>query len=215
MSATYQSQPELRLYLPIAFYLDALAEHFVQGRYLKLHVALEAFAFWISKKMPEEPPLIAVAAKWREWLTEQKERLRGLAGHGQFDALWSSLSGMPGSPRSSRLVKRVFKAFRDGRTIILTPEMKDELYDRNLIVHTAEMFAEGVKPSNVEQYIEKIELVRTLLVALISLVVDYQGEILGWKRERHQPLQTAPADWWSVSDVTRNAARLRYVVKDE
>jgi hypothetical protein len=96
---------------------------------------------------------------------------------------------------------------------LLVVGVEDELYDRNLIVHTAEMFAEGVKPSNVEQYIEKIELVRTLLVALISLVVDYQGEILGWKRER--PLQSAPADWWPVSDDARNAARLRYVVKDE
>jgi hypothetical protein len=211
VSAAYRNRPELRLYIPVAFYVDALAEHFVQGRYLKLHVALESFAYWVSKVMPPDVPLVADDEKWSAWVAGQRDALRELAGQDQQDALYSMVAGISKSPRTSRLVKRVFATFRSDRSISMTCEMKDELVDRNLIVHTAEMLRDGIKPAGVDLYLDKIAFVRSLLVGLVGLVADYQGAIVGWQRERGRDYNAAPASWWPVSDEASEAARVRFV----
>ncbi len=208
ISTAYRKRPELRLYIALSFYLDSLAGHHVEGRYLDLHVALEALAFWFLRAEGiEEPPLV-VKDKWKPWLKENKATIRSLATAGLEDALYSKVTSLP-KRSSGRVVEAAFKHF--GLTI--SPEMSKELAGRNDIVHTAIMFSD--RPEDVEEYRERIAIVRTMLVALLARIVGYDGAILGWTREPRRPYNEADASWWTVTDSTREVALVRYLIESE
>ena len=59
---------------------------------------------------------------------------------------------------------------------------------RGLIVHAAIMFKES--QADVDAYLRKNAIVRTMLVALVAKVVGYQGAIIGWTTGRATPTRS-------------------------
>ena len=202
ISRAYRERPNLRLHIALSFYLDGLASFHVEGRYLLQHVGLEAFAHWLLKEQEgaDEPALVD-KPKWKAWLKENKDTIRGLAVPGSEETLYSKVTSIPARRASSMVVEAAFQRF----ALAVVPEMADELENgRNVVVHTAVMFEE--RREDVNDYLMRIAIVRTMLTALLAKVVGYQGAILGWGREYRRPYSEADTSWWTVDPAAREAA---------
>lgn len=211
ISRTYRARPELRLYIALSYFLDSLTGFHVENRYLVLHVALEAFAFWfLGGETGAEQPLVD-KPKWRAWLKERRAEIEALAVPGQADSLFSKVTSIPRRRASSRVVQDAFA--KPGIDLTMTEEMDRELDEegRGRIVHAAIMFEES--QADVDAYLRRIALVRTMLVALVARIVGYKGAILGWTREPGRPYSEADPSWWSVDDAARAEALKRYIVE--
>ncbi len=213
ISNTYRQRPELRLHIPLAFYLDAFASHHVEGRYLHLHVALEAFAYWLLEQQPKdlEVPLVD-KVKWRAWLKANEGAIKGVATPGMEATLFNNITSVPARRASSRVVQDAFAL--EAINLTVTPEMAVELDDegRGKIVHTAVMFEES--QAEVDAYLDRIALVRTMLVGLIARVVGYDGAIAGWTHQPQRAHDEADPTWWPVSEATHQRALVRYLVTE-
>ncbi|WP_437276067.1 hypothetical protein WME90_33135 [Sorangium sp. So ce375] len=208
ISDTYHSRPELRLYIALTFYLDGLASYHVEGEYMTLHVALEAFAFWLLNQDPEAERPLVDKSKWREWLRENKDKIKALASPGFGETLYSKITSIPARRAASRVVEDAFQLMK----IDITAEMASELDDgRGTIVHTALMFQESQE--NVESYTSRIAVVRTMLVALIARAVGYRGAILGWTKKPGRPYDEPATTWWPIDDEARADARQRFMIE--
>jgi hypothetical protein len=209
LSADYQTRPELRFYVALTFYLDALAAFHVEGRYLAFHVALESFAYRVLQASSVAQGPLVDRAKWRAWLAESKERIQSLAAPGQAETLFSKITSIPARRAASRVVEDAFLTFG----VPITPEMALELEEgRGRIVHTASMFDQ--RQEDVDAYLSRIAVVRTMLVALVAKVVGYQGAILGWTKEDGRPYDEADPAWWTVDDEAKRAASVHFVIGD-
>ena len=214
ISNTYRQRPELRLHIPLAFYLDALASHHVEGRYLYLHVALEAFAYWLLEQKVTEPTVPLVdKVKWKAWLKANEAAIKGVASPGMEATLFNKITSVPARRASSRVVQDAFALEQIKLTV--TPEMAVELDDegRGKIVHTAVRFEES--QVEIDAYLARIALVRTILVGLIARVVEYDGAIAGWTHQPQRDYDEADPTWWPVSEATRQRALVRYRVADD
>lgn len=210
ISRAYRARPQLRLYIALSYFLDSLAGFHVENRYLVLHVALEAFAFWfLGGETGAEQPLVD-KPKWKAWLKERRAEIEALAVPGQENSLFGKVTSIPKRRASSRVVQDAFA--KPGIELELTEEMQSELDEegRGRIVHAAIMFEES--QADVDAYLRRIALVRTMLVALVARIVGYKGAILGWSREPGRPYSEPDASWWSVDDAAREAALKRYSV---
>jgi hypothetical protein len=209
VSAAYRSRPELRFYVALTFYLDAIATYHVEARYLALHVALESFAYWLLQaNAPEERPLVD-RAKWRAWLAANKESIKSLAAPDQGETLFAKITSIPARRAASRVVEDAFAHCR----VALAAEMAAELEEgRGRIVHTASMFEQ--RQAQLQAYLTPIAVVRSMLVALVSRAAGYEGAILGWTREDGRPFDSADAVWWPVNDDARLDALRRFQVRE-
>jgi|GEM_PF-3195997 len=201
ISKKYREAPNLRLHIVLSFYLDGLASFHVEGRYLVQHVGLEAFAYWLLKANGDDKPTLVDKTKWAAWLRENRDTIRSLAAPGFANDLYSKVSSIPARPASSGVVERAFQRY----SLALHQEMAEELKKgRNVVVHTAVMFEE--RRDDVNDYMRRIAIVRTMLTALLAKVVGYQGAILGWERDYRHPYKEVDASWWAVDPLAREAA---------
>jgi hypothetical protein len=201
ISKTYRERPDLRLHIALSFYLDGLASFHVEGRYLVQHVGLEAFAYWLLKADGDDAPALVDKARWSAWLKESKDTIRSLAAPGFAETLYSKVTSIPARRASSMVVEVAFQRYG----LSVHAEMAEELENgRNTVVHTAVMFEE--RREDVNDYLRRIAIVRTMLTALVAKVVGYQGAILGWERDYRRPYKEADASWWAVNPVAREAA---------
>lgn len=94
----------------------------------------------------------------------------------------------------------------------MTEDMAAELDEegRGLIVHAAIMFKES--QADVDAYLRKNAIVRTMLVALVAKVVGYQGAIIGWNHRPGHAYEEPDTSWWPVDQAVRTAARRMYLV---
>jgi hypothetical protein len=207
ISRTYRERPKLRLYIALSHYLDALASAHVENRYLVLHVALEAFSYWLlgGNDRPEAP--LVDKSRWRAWLKARADEITALAAPGLGTALLNRIRSIPKRAASSRVVEDAFTSVG----LTLTDEMVAELDEdgRGRIVHAAIMFEESM--ADVDRYLRRIALVRTMLVALVARVVGYDGRILGWERSPGRPYDAPDPTWWPVGEQARLAARRIYL----
>ena len=208
ISRTYRERPELRLYIALSYYLDALASSHVENTYLVLHVALEGFAYWLlgGDDRPE-PPLVD-KPKWRSWLDQHADEIKGLAATGRGDTLLNRIRSVPKRASSSRVVQDAFASV--GLTV--TEEMAGELDEegRGLIVHAAIMFKES--QADVDAYLRKNAIVRTMLIALVARVVGFKGAIIGWAHPPGHGYVEPDRHWWPVDEAVQAESRRMYVV---
>src|SRR5262249_37633011 len=131
ISRTYRERPNLRLHIALSFYLDGLASFHVEGRYLVLHVGLEAFAYWLFKDPGVDEPALVEKPRWAAWLKENKAAIRSLATPGFENVLYSKITSVPARRASSMVVEVAFQ--QHGLSVL--PEMAQELEDgRNVVV---------------------------------------------------------------------------------
>jgi hypothetical protein len=79
-----------------------------------------------------------------------------------------------------------------------------------LIIHAAIMFKES--QADVDAYLRKNAIVRTMLVALVARVVGYKGAIVGWNHPPGHAYSEPDPAWWPVDQAVRAAAQRVYVV---
>lgn len=207
VSQAYRSKPELRLYVPLGLYLDALVDH-LDGSYLKLHVALEAFSLNLLKQIPEEKTVIVKEWKdWSRWVNENRERIESFAIEKFRNSLVEKVRNV------ARLASgRVVPTALGRLGIEVTEAMKEELEGRDIVAHTALMSIADDR--DYERDLERIALVRTMLVALVARSVGYQGPIVGWTRDSNRRYEPADSTWWQFEDDDLVDARTVYIVDD-
>ena len=204
ISETYRQKPELRLYIPLGYFVDALTDH-LDGAYLKIQVALEAFAASVLGIGKDENAVIVKDwGAWTAWVKSQREEIRAFAVDGREETLFSKVM-YAGKFASGRVVRDAFEMFG----VKISKEMKDELLGRNLAAHSALMTT--TEDRDYEQDLRRIALVRTMIVALLARVVGYQGPIIGWTRDQNGQFEVAPSDWWQFQEDDRAEADRVYI----
>jgi hypothetical protein len=205
VSAAWLANTDSRPAYFMAFdsYLDAMSLH-VDADYLRLQVALEAFAYWIPNSSGrEERTVVKDKADWKKWVKAHADEIKGFAVDGLEDSLYGKVV------EAYRLAsRRVVPSACEERGIVLTPQMLAELENRDIVVHQGFMAGRG-PPTGSE--LEHIALVRTLLVALIAKTVGYAGAINGWTVGRMGYSEEPPNDWWSIHENERRRAVATFV----
>jgi hypothetical protein len=164
------TKPDLRLEIPLCYYVESLEDH-LDGAYLKLQVALEALADRLIKQTPMPPLLVKNARAWEEYA----ELIRPTAAkHARSRSDARILMNKLRSAMQRPSTKKVEEAFRQRRVALLPEEMK-ALAARNRVAHAALM--SDPEGRNVERDRDCVNLVRTLLVRLISLAIGYRDVI--------------------------------------
>jgi hypothetical protein len=215
-------EKNLRLYIPLSGYVESMAEAHVEGRCLRLHVALEGLAFWVCKvkaTKKEREVAEALGTRWDSWVTEHEPEIRKIV---RGPALEKQPPEQEDEDEAANVVvAKVRSAIMPASTqsvpaayaeygVALPGKMKRRLSKvRGKLVHMAVIFEE--QQDDIDAYLEPIALVRTLLVGLLAKVVGYEGEIVGWEKQRHRDYQTAPSSWWPTSDSCRAEAMINYV----
>jgi hypothetical protein len=193
-----------RFSLACQMYTDALLNN-LDTDYLKLQVALEAFAFWTlkqtekSRRKQNSIRIVKDQGAWEKWITELSPAIREHAEAGFEDRLVAQVK----SALFLGAGDIVPQAFRS-QGLELTEELQKELKARNVVVHQGLIAPKGY---DIKRELRRIRLVRTMLVALVAKACGYAGAINGWTLDDNQvPLE--PDDgWWKVGEEERKAAQ--------
>ncbi|NOY93746.1 MAG: hypothetical protein GXP55_21385 [Deltaproteobacteria bacterium] len=163
-------------------YHDAADEH-IEGAYLKLQVALEAFCFRSGKAGLPSLENRADPKAWKGWVEEHADRIRELA-RTEEDAK-TLLSVVKGAyhASSSRRVERFFEL----HGIALPAEATAAIRGRDRIVH---QYTLGPRSRNSERELARIGISQALIVAALALFIGYHGPIANGRDMNSSP------DWW-------------------
>lgn len=206
MSRAMVSKQEARSAYAMAInsYLDAMTNH-VDADYLRLQVALEAFAFWsLRLTHAEERMVVKSKEDWKRWVKANADAIRSLASEGFAESLYNKVMGVY-RLSSGRVVPSAFLAFE----VLLTPEMTIELEGRDVIVHQGIMASDDFDPAVVRH---RVGIIRTLLVALIAKTVGYGGAINGWEVGQ-LGYSMEPHAWWTILEEDRLQALQTHVAE--
>lgn len=189
-------------YLALKSYLDAMTLH-VDADYLRLHIALEAFAYWVLRTNGQsEQTVVKSKSEWKKWVKQHEPAIRALATSGFEDMLYNGVLGAYRHP-SGRVVANAFLNYGTP----LSPEMTAELTERGTIVHQGLMSPQGY---DADRELRRIAIVRTMLVALLARVSGYGGSINGWDTG-DQGYSLEPVDWWRASAADQELARQTFL----
>lgn len=180
-------------------YLDSVDEGTLDGKYLVLQVALEALCRYDEPSMPD---LASDRAAWLSWVKAHEEEI------GAFSA----------NPADARiLVEHVRQAFQrhqsndavqsyfDKLGLSLPDDLRAEINGRHQAVHRLLMNAvEDDERRDFDRDIDRIVMIRTLLIAALAARTGYTGPLLGWDRHRE-----ARPSWWKATG-DESEARRRY-----
>lgn len=206
-SATMSAKPKARTAFWIALdaYLDGMGQH-LDADYLRLHVGLEAFAYWLLRLANEEEPMVVRdKVAWKNWVKENSVAIRALAAKGSEESLFQKVMTLY-RLASGRVVPNAFQA----HDLPLSDELKRELEGRDDVVHQGLMAPEG---NEGDRDLQRIAMVRTMLVALIARAAGYRGAINGWDvGKAGYPL--VPTEWWVVDGTDRLLAHQKYLADD-
>lgn len=227
ISQAWRDEPTSHTAYRIAMgaYLDSMRKH-LDSDYMKLQIALEAFAKWLLSKNPQNARMnVKDESEWKKWVNDHSDEIKSHAETGRENALINkliSVSKQSSSERaSSERVPVIFRHYG----LVLRPEMEEELIGRNKIVHESLMSPEGY---DVDRDLRRVALVRSMLVGLLAKAVDYAGAINGWELEewgklgkmgerklirRGNPAEP-PSDWWAIDDAARQHAQKTYIAEE-
>lgn len=177
-------------------YLDSVSDSTIDSRYLKLHVALEAFAKALLKKEETKkiPPrrLVRDADAWVAWVKSHRADLKGMvedAAHADvFINKVMSAMNLPSSGVVADALGRLHPP------LVVDEAVLDELDKRNIPAHHFSMNKPDVD-YDVDRDVERIDILRSLLVALIARASGYDGAISGWVTGKAGGWKPQP-NWW-------------------
>lgn len=206
VSAMLTARPDTRtpIWMALDSYLDSMGQH-LDADYLRLHVGLEALAYWwLRLNNEDERMVVKDKTAWKRWVKENSGSIRALAAEGFEESLVNKVMGVY-RLSSGRVVPSAFLA----HGLPLPEELSKELEERDVVVHQGLMAPEGY---DADRDFRRIAMVRTLLVALICKAVGYNGAINGWERGR-AGYALEPTSWWSVNENDRKLAHRVYVAE--
>jgi hypothetical protein len=206
LSRGLANQPDL-LFTPLAYYVSSIGR-FIDNEFLDLQVALEGFASKMLETPGEDSWAVKDRSAWLDWVDAQSSVLAEHAVAGTEQSLVARMKGL-GRKATSSAVRDAFRQ----HGVELLPQQKKVVSDRNVIAHTALMNKDGKYEFFREM--QRIAIVRSLLVALVSLAIGYRGQIRGWNTPQRDDSEAATADWWSVADEDQDAAMSWFIAGNE
>ncbi len=205
--------PELPWELPWGMacnaYLDSISDATIDGRYLKSHVGLEAFAkaLLTQKKKGEPRRLVRSGDAWVRWVRGHEPELRAMsvdpAKAGTFVDKVISAMNLPSSGVVADALSRLEPPLVVDETVL------DELGKRSIPVHHGSMNKPGVD-YEVDRDVQRINILRSLFVALIARASGYDGAIAGWVTGSAAGWKPQPGWWPAPSLATLEEARAGY-----
>jgi hypothetical protein len=196
-------EPKMRLATNVALetYLAAMTGN-LDADYLRLHVGLEAFAYWLMKCDETEDSIIVKDKKsWKAWVKDNEQVIRSHARTGYEESLLNKIRGVY-RLATSRVVPSAFLS----RRVSLTEDMLSELEHRDTVVHQGLMSPDAFDGKR--EY-RRVGLVRTMFVAIVAKAVRYEGAINGWEIGELGRSQQ-PDGWWAISEIDRADANRSY-----
>jgi hypothetical protein len=200
ISATWRDRLEARdtFWMALEMYLDAM-RNYLDGDYMRLQVALEAFAYWLLQHATQDECVDVKDKKaWKAWVKANEDAIRFHAVEGRENALYQKVITAY-RLSSGKVVPSAF----ENKRLSLTPAMVAELKGRDTVVHQGRMSPLGYE---VQRDVRRVALVRTMLVALIAKAVGYGGAINGWELGA-EGYALEPQEWWVVTENDRECAR--------
>jgi hypothetical protein len=190
----------LPLMVAIAPYLDAESDH-LDGGYLKAQVGLEAFATrLVGRGTPEL--LVSDAHGWKKWVKTLRPIIQQyVLDPKKVDTILGKFISAMYVPSGDR-VERALAA----HGVVAPNDVIEEIAKRNYPAHGFLMNPD--LDHDIDRDARRLEMVQTLLAALVACHVGYHGPLRGYDpdAEGHRP---SPA-WWPVT-LTREDAWTRYV----
>lgn len=183
-------------FLAMNAYLDSVDEGTLDGKYLALHVALEALCRYDE---PDQPDLVHNRAAWLAWVKEHKEEIVAHANPADAHILMDHVLQAFQRHRSNDAVQSHFAKLG----LDLPDDIREEIKGRHQAVHRMLMnAAEDDERRDFHRDIDRIIMVRTLLIVALAARSGYQGPILGWDRHREARLS-----WWKATADPLEARR--------
>ncbi len=192
VSAKLHSEGLDPLLRAIGAYLDSVTDH-LDGCYLKAQIGLEAFAKRITHGA-DRPLLVRDEKQWRTWVKTLRETvLEHLKHPKEIDGVMKKLSETRFAP-TGRIVA-------DALGVMLPDEVREEIGNRDTIAH--ELFMNSGPEHEVDRDARRLQMVQTVLVALVAKYVGYCGPLQGYDPDKdgHRP---SPDDWWPVTLTQRD-----------
>jgi len=199
------SESDKSYWLALDMYLDAMAYH-LDFDYMRLQIALEAFAFWLLRQRGQDDPVdVKDKAAWEKWVKEHGEDIRSHAVDGREGDFYVKIK-MAWRRGSGNVVKSAFSAYG----VKLTGSLSKELRERDTVVHQGLMASEGYDTA---RDLQRVATVRVMLTALIALSAGYGGAINGWE-VGGMGLAMEERDWWKVNEADRVLAQRRFIAEE-
>lgn len=197
-------------------FLDSSTDSTIDGGYLKLQVALEGFATALlknnlsgKKEAGDKAARLLVRDKksWMNWLQEREADLRSFAvDEDSLTKLRGKLQQAIQPPSSATVADALARL---EPPLSVCARVLAELRDRNIPAHHGTMNRPNVA-YDIERDIERVDVLRTLLVALVARACGYDGPIAGWERKTPGQWKPVPEWWPSTSPATAAEAAVRY-----
>ncbi len=177
-------------------YLDSASDATIDGRYLKLQVALEAFAKALLKRAEATNAaprrLVRDADAWGAWVKKRRDELRAMVeDQASADVFINKVISAMNLP-SSGVVADALRRLQP--PLIVDEVVLDELEKRNIPAHHLRMNKPGVD-YDIDRDVERVDILRSLYVALVARACGYDGAIAGWVRSKAAEWKPQP-DWW-------------------
>lgn len=176
------------LIIAITAYLDAESDH-LDGAYLKAQVGLEAFARRIHH---DTSPALWVndGADWKRWISTLDSTVRShLRDPAHIEGVRNKLISAMYAP-SGDVVRSAF----DTRGIVLPNYVRDEIRKRGYPIHGF-LMNQSIE-HDFDKDVRRLELIQTVLVALVATYIGYGGPIHGYDVDSDGG-RLAP-EWWPL-----------------
>ncbi len=209
--------PDLPWGMACNAYLDSISDATIDGRYLHVHVALEAFATALlkrdSKKKAKPRLLVKDGETWVRWVNDHAVELRAMLAATDpkeleklakvFTNKVVSAMNLP----SSGVVADALSSLDP--PLLVDEAVLEEVEKRNIPVHHASMNKPGVE-YEVDRDVGRIDVLKSLFVALIARACNYDGAIAGWVRDEAAAWKPQPGWWPPPSAATLAEARVMF-----
>jgi hypothetical protein len=210
-------KPDLPWGVACTNYLDSISNETIDGRYLKLHVALEAFARALLKAdegKKKTPPRLLVKSgeTWRAWVEKHRTELFDMLVDPKQEKVFVgkvvSAMNLPSSGIVADALSRLDPPLRVDETVLAELEM------RNIPAHHLRMNKPDID-YEVDRDVERVDMLRTLFVALIARATGYEGPISGWARDAATETRPHPAWWPAPSPAALLEAQVAFACERE
>jgi hypothetical protein len=181
----------LPLEIAITSYLDSKSDH-LDGAYLKAQVGLEAVANRIASAGTPDL-LVKDENDWKAWIsTLEPELASKLRSPEHFQMVLGKFISAKYAPSGS-VVKKALKTYG----VSLPKYVLEEIKNRNLPAHGFLM--NKTKMRELDKDVRRLEMIQTVVAALVSLYVGYSGPLLGYDVTEDGG-RDAPSWWPSTAE---------------